>query len=282
MNDLGKSVMSRIRANFHTLSNSERRVAEYILSHPEESIHMSLIEIADASTVSDATVVRFIRSIGFPGLNELKVTLAADSVKSSEAIFEEINDGDDISTITRKIFLSNIQLLQDTLNNLQTESILQALEIINSAQNIYIFAVATSAPLANILYNRIFRLGYRVNTITDAYLQLMQSAIMTKDDLGIVISRSGTPITLIDVMKQARSNGSKTIAITCDSSSDIARTADISICGVTREIRSDIFETPVALATILDVLYVGLEMNNKAKSAQNQNKIWNALSKLRS
>ncbi len=282
MNDLGKSVMSRIRANFHALSNSERHVAEYILSHQEESIHMSLIEIAEASEVSDATVVRFIRSIGFSGLNELKMTLAADSVKPSEAIFEEINDGDDISTIIQKIFLSNIQLLQDTLNNLQTESISQVIEIINSAKNIYIFAVATSAPLANILYNRIFRLGYRVNSVTDAYLQLMQSAIMTKDDLGIIISRSGTPITLIDVIKQARSNGAKTIAITCDSSSDIARTADISISGVTREIRSDSFETPVALATILDVLYIGLEMKDKTKSTQNQNKIWNAISKMRS
>jgi RpiR family transcriptional regulator, carbohydrate utilization regulator len=282
MNDLGKSVMSRIRANFHKISNSERRVAEYILSHPEESIHMSLIEIAEASMVSDATVVRLIRSIGFTGLNELKMTLAADSVKPAEAIFEEINDDDDISTIIRKIFLSNIQLLQDTLNYLKTESILQALEMINSAQNIYIFAVATSAPLANILYNRIFRLGYRANTITDAYLQLMQSAIMTKDDLGIIISHSGTPVTLVDAIKHARNNGAKTIAITCDSSSAIARTADVFITGVTREVRSDIFETPVSLATILDVLYTGLQMYNKTKSTQNQNKIWNALSKLRS
>lgn len=274
--------MSRIRANFHTLSNSERHVAEFVLSHPEESFHMSLIEIAEASKVSDATVVRFFRSIGFSRLSELKISLAADSTKPSEAIFEEINDGDDISTIIRKIFLSNMQLLQDTLNTLQADVISQALELINSAQNIYIFAVATSAPLANILNNRIFRLGYRVNTITDAYLQLMQSAIMTKADLGIIISRSGAPITLVDVIKQARNNGAKTIAITCDSSSDIARKADISITGVSREIRSDIFETPVVLVTILDILYTGLEMYDKTKSSQNQNKIWNALSKMHS
>lgn len=281
MEEVTKSVMAHIRANFHTLSNSEKLVADYVTAHPEEVIRMSLMELAEASGVSDATALRFTRSIGFTGFNDLKMSLVADSVSPIEAIFEEISPNDNLHTIARKIINANIQLLNDTLNVLDINAISKAIDWIRGAEGIYIFAVGTSAPLANTLYGRIFRLGYRVTALTESYLSIMQASILGSKDLAIIISRSGRPNVLTEIIKLCRQNGTKTIAITCDSCSPVAQASELVITVVSREVRADVFASPVALSSVLEIIYTGLEVKNQLLSTQNQNKIWQALEGLR-
>jgi RpiR family transcriptional regulator, carbohydrate utilization regulator len=281
MDEIPKSVLSHIRAHFNALSTSERYVADFVTAHPEKVIHMSLMELAEASGVSDATALRFSRVIGFNGFNDLKLALVADNVKPIEAIFEEISDQDDLQVVIRKIFNANIQLLQDTLNVLDVDTIARAIQWIHSAENIYIFAVGTSAPLADMLYQRIFRLGYRVVSLTETYIATMQAAIVKQEDLAIFISRSGRPTTLCAIHELVHSRGIRTIAITSDSSSPISSNSDLQITAVSREVRSDIYASPVATASVLDVLCIGLEMLDPALSVQNQGQIWEALLHLR-
>jgi len=280
MAGLDRSVRNSILANRQTLSHSERKVAEYVLAHPLEVLRMSLLEIAIASDVSDATVVRFIRAIGFENLNEMKITLAADTAHPAEEIFNQITDDSDSKGIIQQIFFSNIRLLQDTLQTLKTESILKALDIINSSASLSVYAVGSSAPLAGIFFNRLFRLGYRVNAVTDAYEQLMQASILKNTDCVIGISRTGTPLTLVEAVRQAKMSGARVVAITGNPASPLAEAADVTLTCATRDLHPDLYESPVALMTIIDVIYTGLEIHDRANTSRNQMKIWNALSKM--
>ena len=274
---VSKGVLTRIRANYHNLSKAEKDVSSYVSANPEKVIHMSLIELAQKVGVSDATALRFSRSIGFTGYNDMKMALIADLAAPVEAIFEEINDDDDIPTITRKVFNKNVQLLLDTVETLEMEKIIQAIDTILSERRIYIFAVGTSAALADIFHSRLFRLGLNTVAITDAYLQIMQVSILSKQDALIAISRSGAPPTLCESVKIARNNGAKTIAITCDAHSPVASAAEISITAVAHEIRSEAVASPVTLLSVIDAIYVALVMQNKINTVDNQRKIWEAM-----
>ena len=62
-----------IESSLSDLNPSERRVAEYILEHPDEIINYSVQKLADLTNVSVATVVRLSKKLkcnGFQDLNE--------------------------------------------------------------------------------------------------------------------------------------------------------------------------------------------------------------------
>ncbi len=68
--------LSFIEDNIGKLRKSEVKVAEYIPLHADRIIHFSLNELADNVGVSEPTVIRFCRALGFSGWQEFKIYLA--------------------------------------------------------------------------------------------------------------------------------------------------------------------------------------------------------------
>lgn len=275
--------LSKIRTHINTLSASERRVADYVVANRSEVVSMTMLEIAKESGVSDATVLRFVRSIGFDGFSSFKTALAAELMLPNEAVFESIDPKDTYEAVIEKVISSDIKLLQETLATLSPLQLQESVEAIIAARCIYIFAVASSEPMGVWLYDRLFRLGYSVFLITDTYRQLVQSSLAKPEDTFIIISRSGSPITLANAMRTIKqvAREAKIIAIVCDETSRIAQRCDYCLCGVSNEVRSDIAGSIVSMASILNVLYVCIERKDLDKAINNQKVAWDALSILR-
>ena len=51
-------MIMKIQALKGGMSKAEQQVCDYIVAHPEEVIYLSVSELASASGVSDATVIR--------------------------------------------------------------------------------------------------------------------------------------------------------------------------------------------------------------------------------
>lgn len=60
-------------AQLGELSILERKVSTYLLKHEDKLMGMDISEIAKASGVSKATVVRFCKALGFNGLKDFKI-----------------------------------------------------------------------------------------------------------------------------------------------------------------------------------------------------------------
>lgn len=272
-----RGVLSSVRAHYVSLSPSEKIIADYVIENSDDMVNMSMMDIANEVGLSDATVLRFVRSIGFQGFSDFKIALAADRIQPTEAIFEELDANDDIRTVTTKVFQSGKQLLQDTLEHLDMEAMEKTIELIQKAKRIYLFATGTSAGLADWFYTRLIRLNYNVVMNNDAHLQIIQSNLMGEDDLIIIVSRSGTADNLIRSERMALKNGAKVISITCNAKSHVASEATVSLTGVAKELRRDISGSPIAMLAIIDALFANLEMLDLEKTAKYQRKIWAAL-----
>ena len=60
-----KSFVGRVRDILHDLSPSERRLAEFALDFPGDLAGYTASELASLANVSNATVTRFIRRLGY-------------------------------------------------------------------------------------------------------------------------------------------------------------------------------------------------------------------------
>ena len=93
---------------------------------------LSMAQLGQACTVSDTTVLRFCRNAGFQGYTDLKLSIARDLTSPTQVIHDDITEDDPPVVIARKVFMSNIQALYDTLEVLDEQALLQAVTLLQS------------------------------------------------------------------------------------------------------------------------------------------------------
>src|SRR5512143_231974 len=106
----------RLRGLYPSLKSALQKVADVILRQPEMAIYASVNEVAAVATVSEATVMRFCRILGFKGFQDFKIALAREMVIPSPRFQEGMGvPGADELALVRKVFDINGAALQDTL-----------------------------------------------------------------------------------------------------------------------------------------------------------------------
>ncbi len=252
-------------------------MATWILQQPDRIMQLSMAQVAQACQVSDTTVLRFCRNTGFQGYTDLKLSIARDLTSPTQIIHDDIVEGDTPITIARKVFMSNVQALYDTLEILDENTLVKAIELLTKANRILIIGTGTSGPIVQSMFNMFFRLGLDCGAQTDTYLQLMEVALLGPDDVVVGISQSGSSVDPVLTMKQAKQNGVSTICITGNSQSPITEYADVTLLSVAREARSEAIASRLAQATIIDALYVIMAWQTFESTVQNEKRIWDAL-----
>jgi DNA-binding MurR/RpiR family transcriptional regulator len=269
--------LTRIRSSYPGLAASEARVANWIMQQPQKIMHLSMAQVAQACGVSDTTVLRFCRNAGFQGYTDLKLSIARDVVSPTQIIHDDITEGDGPAIIARKVFMSNIQALYDTLEVLDEGALIKTIELLTRARRILIVGVGTSAPIVHSMYNMLMRLGLNCKAQTDSYLQLMEVSLLGPSDVVVAISQSGSSIDPVLTLKLAREVGAATICITGNVQSPITEHADVTLLSVDREARIEAIASRLAQVSIADALYVIMALNAIDAATQNEKRIWDAL-----
>jgi len=270
-------VLSRVRGFYSSLSSSEKKVADFVLEHHQETIRMTLADVAQECGVSDTTVLRFCRSIGYKRWLEFKIDLTQTLPNLPEQILDEVIEGDSPGQIARKVFNSSIQALSDTMAVIDESSYAQAINLINAADRILIIGVGTSGPMANEMYNRFLRLGLNCHVQTDSYIQVMESALLSTQDLVIVISQTGDSGDPLRTTSLAKSKGCSVIVITGNTASKLTDLADVVLLSVSHETRAETIASRIAQYAIIHALYVGLAMQDVTSTVDKEKLIWDAM-----
>ncbi len=271
------NALTRIRSSYPSLAMSEKRVADWVMKELEKIPQLSMAQVARECGVSDTTVLRFCRNAGFRGYSDLKLSIIRDTVSPTQVIHDDIAVGDAPAVVARKVFLSNIQALYDTMEVLDVEALLTVIEMITHARTVMLVGVGTSAPVVQSLYNMLIRVGLNCKVLTDSYLQLMEVALLGPEDVVLAVSQSGASIDPVLTLKEAKKNGASTICITGNAHSPITQYADVTMLSVAREARIEAIASRLAQISIADVLYVIIALNQIETATQNEKRIWDAL-----
>ncbi|MBP2627043.1 MAG: transcriptional regulator, RpiR family [Firmicutes bacterium] len=269
---------------FKSLTKSELKLAEYIISNPSEVIHMTITELAEITGTAEATISRFCKNkLGFPGFQSLKIALASDLYEPFESIYNEVNSYDPIDIIANKVFQNINEALQDTLKIVNAESLDRAITAILAARRIEVYGTGGSAPIAADVEHRFSRFGIPVRAYADQDMQAISASLLYPGDVVIAISHTGSNQSVMESVKIAKENGATIIAITSYIRSPLSQLSDIILNGMAKEInyRSEAMSSRLIHLAFVDVLYVGAMVRQPERITNNMQKIRNAIAKRR-
>jgi len=268
-------LLDSIRTQLDSLSKSERKVALAVLEAPSATVSQNITALAKSAQVSEPTVVRFCRTLGYDGWHEFKLKLAQGLALALPAANEQPTQDDLAADLVNKICSRSINTLLDLRNNLNAESVQKALDILSRANKIEFYGQGTSGFVAADAQHKFFRSGVPTVCYTDPAIHSIAAALLREGDCVVAISQRGNNPSLVRSAKLARRGGADVIVL-APSGTPLADMASVLI-PIDLVFNIDPY-TPIsarlAYLVVIDVLAVGLalqrgpEFRRKMQNAQ--------------
>jgi|TARA_B100000700_G_scaffold222084_1_gene244642 RpiR family carbohydrate utilization transcriptional regulator len=276
------AIFDDLRSRMENFRRSEQKVARYVLRHPEEVIHMRIVDLASESSVSEPTVVRFCRAMGFAGFQDFKLQLAQRLATGTQFAQFSMNDSDSVAEFSHSLFDSTIGTLLSVRDRLDAEAVARAIHSLASASRVEFYGYGASGAVAHDAQHKFFRLQISTAAYTDPHMQNMSAVTLGPRDVVVAISQTGRTKALIASVRLARDAGATVIGL-CPSGSPLADE-------VTLPLHIDVHEdteiyTPmssrIAHLVIVDTLAVGVAKARGPKLKEQLEAVKKSLATLR-
>lgn len=275
-----KTVMDTICSSFDNFFDSEKKIAKYIINNYDKVVDMTVAQLANASGASEASVSRFCKKVGVKGFHHLKISLAKEMVESEidDAKISNNISAEDISQSLQNILANKVEELKQTVSLIDNEQLPEILNILKNARSVQFVAVGNTIPVAIDGTFKFNQIGIPAASSTIWETQVGQIYNLTKDDVVLAISNSGESRGVIIAMEAAKEVGAKTISITNNVQSTVAKASDYHINTATREklFLDGYCFSRVSATTVIEILYLFLTSMNKnayKKIAEHENAI---------
>ncbi|MGG1555285.1 MULTISPECIES: MurR/RpiR family transcriptional regulator [Paenibacillus] len=257
------NILIKIRDMRDSLTPVEKLVADYILDNVADIPHLSIKSLAQLTKTSDASVLRFCKTMGYKGYRNFIVSISASVGSMDEDQkdqYTDIQPGDDLPIIISNIFHNNSKSIEDTLSVIDKSEIARAVKVLRECNRIVFFGIGASGLVGIDAEQKFSRINKMCHTYTDGHSQLTAATLMDKKDVAIFISNSGSTSEILDTLDIVKKNGATVIAITKYNKSELAEKANIVLSISTPEltIRSGAMGSRIAMLTVIDVLFAGV------------------------
>jgi len=273
-------LLDSIRTQYDSLSKSEKKVALAVLEQPELAIAENITALAKKADVSEPTVVRFCRAIGFDGWHAFKMKLA-QGLALSLGVDESPAPEDLAADLVNKICSRSINTLLDLRNSLDANAIEQALQVLSRASRIEFYGQGTSGIIAADAQHKFFRSGVPTVAYVDPHIHSIAASLLKKGDAVVAISQRGNSIALLRSVQLARSCGAD-VVILAPSGTPLAELATVLI-PIDLHFHTDPY-TPIsarlAHLVVIDILAVGLALRLSPERRKKMDSAQKALQKI--
>nr|WP_198663609.1 MurR/RpiR family transcriptional regulator [Jiangella endophytica] len=260
------SVLMRIRAALPDLPAALQRVGEQVLSAPAVVARATILETAERSGTSAATVTRFCRALGLPGYADLRLAMAEETGRSSAVAGWEIDIGreilptDSLQAMLDLITTADLRAIQETAAQLDLTEVERAADAIANAGRVEVYGIGGSALVAGEMQLCLHRIGIPTWSWSDVHVGLTSAALLGPSDVAIAVSHSGATYETVEMLSAAGSRGATTVALTSYRNSALAEVADIVLTTAIHEttFRPDALAARHPQLIVLDLIYVAV------------------------
>jgi RpiR family transcriptional regulator, carbohydrate utilization regulator len=222
------SLLQRILQEREAMGAAELRLADFISTTPGEVIHMSMARLAQQCSVSDPTIMRFCRRLGFDSYQDFKLHLAQSLVPSAPFAYEQIVPNDGIDNIVRKTCRNSLNAIQRALEDLVPRQIEEGARLLRDAAWTGIYATGISEVTAIDAEHKFQRLGMRCAAVVGRQKQWMHVENSRPNEIALIFSQSGHTKQMVELAIAARSGGARVVSVTA-AESPLARVTDALI-----------------------------------------------------
>ena len=230
---MGKDILKQIDENSRGFSKGQRLIARYITENYDKAAFMTAGKLGKTVGVSESTVVRFATELGYdgyPGMRKAMQEMVRSRLTSVQriAVAKDMLDG---SNVLKYVMSSDIDKLQNTLEELDRPSFDEAVNAMENADHLYLVGMRSSAALASFMAFYMNFLIENVRLIHDTTANEVYEQIMHigPGDVYVGISFPRYSSSSLKAMKFAKSRGATVVALTDNASSPFAAIADINL-----------------------------------------------------
>jgi RpiR family carbohydrate utilization transcriptional regulator len=268
-------LLERIQERYGTLRKSERVVADYLRNNTGRRLDSSITELGRSLGVSEATVSRVSRALGYEGYSDLKLSLAEGTRTRVNFVNLplEIDESDSLVTTSSKLARLLINGLDSTQRMLDAQRLELAVEALRGARKVVFVGVGGAAAICDEAAHMFMKAGFEATSCRDGYTQTIIAATLRAEDVVVGISHTGTTKTVADALQLARERHATTIAITSNDTSEVARAAAVVLVtwGAGQQLvplHGDFLEGRLSQLFLIDLLYVGTLFRAGAEPAK--------------
>ena len=267
-----RDVIETIRNHYHELGKTYKKVADFILNNLEMATFVSLGEISKQIGVSDVTIIRFAREMGYRGYQELREGLV-DHIKKILYPVQKLNLSVEQKEIPvlEVVKQTDIEFINGTIANLNRDWFEQMIGLIFSAKRVLCLGWGLSAFLAEFLSFQLRRLSFAACAITrDRRPMLEQVLFLKKGDLLIAFDLLVYSMEVLEAIEYLHHHhrSVKIITITNDSSANIVQYADLSFFCETVGLKKSTLISLVAPMCLINCIVEGVIVRNPKRARQ--------------
>ena len=267
-------LIAQIRGVLPSLPKAEQRVATTILGDPAALAGYTITDLAAAAHTSEATVIRFCRSIGLSGHRQLRLR-AAEAVArrpttpDPKVIGGDIPAGADMQRIIATIGFHDTRAVADTVEQLNPDVCTKVVDALATAGRVDVFGVGASGFVAADFHQKLHRIARTANCWTDVHSALTGAALLKPGDVAFGITHTGETHDIVDVLRLAAERGVTTVALTNFPRSTVSGVVDHVLTTAAGETtyRSGATASRIAQLTVIDCLFVGLAARGRQRAA---------------
>ena len=249
------------------LTKSEKQIANFLRKNQEEAAFLSAGEIADKLSLSEATLVRFARTIGFDGYPAMR-TLLQDNFRRRvthsarlRGRLDDLKQGEDIFD---RLTATEIDYLTQALVSINRKEMGRAIELMQTHKRIFVFGLGPSISLVDLMELRLRRFGKDIVPLKNSGREMLEPMISLEEtDLVFVIcffDQNPSLRLLLDYCKQI---GCKIILLTDTLDVILGDRVDVVIAAQRGPIGE--FHSLVVPMTVVNALLLSLASKDQEK-----------------
>ncbi len=265
---LGARAVAGIRSALGTLAASERRVAEVVLSDPKSVISMTASQLGEKAQTSATTVIRFARSVGYTGFQELAITLAvAEPTIESLPTLSPTDTPDQTLASVSAIGAHTVAGVRSAVD---PEEFAATVAALTGANRILAVGASLSHPVALDFSYRLDHLGLPAEAPADAQIQRIRAGSLRPGDACVIFLHGGTYPHGLEVAREAQAAGATVVAVTSFVRTPLVQLADHALVVGASTARSglDAWASRLAFLTVVDALVAAISNTDPERYAR--------------
>jgi DNA-binding MurR/RpiR family transcriptional regulator len=219
-----------IKGKANLLPRAQRKLLEFILAHEEESVFLRIGDLARRGKVSQATVTRLSRALGFKGFPEFQKELQRlfrNKLTTTSRLQKTVEKVASQRDVLRKVLQTDIENIAGTLRETSLPEFRRFVRCLDSATRIVIVGLRSIHSLAVFMAVALEFLRREVWLVQPGIGDMWDRMIgLKKGDVVLGISFPRYTKETVELLHWAKTQGVTTLAITDSPISPLAQHAD--------------------------------------------------------
>jgi DNA-binding MurR/RpiR family transcriptional regulator len=264
-----------ISEHFPHFTKSEKLIANFLNQNQDDAAFLSAGEIAGRLVLSEATMVRFARTLGFESYPAMRMALQENfrhRMTHSARLRSRLDDLRSEGDIFERLVASEIDYLTEAIQTLDRNALNAAVELLHTHQRVFVFGLGPSISLVDLLEIRLTRMARHVIPLNTAGREMLEPMLlMNGGDLLIAIGFFSFSSNLQMVLEHANQHKTPVILVTDTLGPLVGDTADVILSARRGPVSA--FHSLTVPMTIVNALLLALSSMEQDKVMTNLDKL---------